>query len=177
MKELKRQNKDQLTKPKGKGIYIFWSVVLFVYGLTFVFSPTLAMDSLKGTWQVFLKIVPIFVLILAVMVLVNLFFTPERIKKHFGKDAGLKGWFYAIIFGILVAGPPYALYPMLREMKKHGLKTSYLSAFLYNRNVKIPLIPAMIYYFGWAYMLVVTILVIIFSILSGLILERVVEKD
>jgi len=173
---LKKQNKTQLTKPKGKGIYIFWSVVLVVYFLAFIFSPNLALNSLKETGQVFWKIIPIFFLILGVMVLVNLFFTPERVKKHLGKDAGLKGWFYAMIFGILVSGPPYALYPMLKEMKKHGLRTSYLSAFLYNRNVKIPLIPAMIYYFGWTYMLVMTVLVIIFSIISGLIMEKIVGE-
>ncbi len=172
----KKQNKTQPTKAKRKGVYVFWLVVLAVYFLTFIFSPDLALNSLKETGQVFWKIIPIFFLILLVMLLVNLFFTPERIKKHFGKEAGLKGWFYAMIFGILVSGPAYALYPMLKEMKKHGLKTSYLSAFLYNRNVKIPLIPAMIYYFGWTYMLVMTVLVIIFSIISGLIMEEIVGE-
>jgi uncharacterized membrane protein YraQ (UPF0718 family) len=83
---------------------------------------------------------------------------------------------YAILFGILVAGPPYALYPMLKQMKEQGLKTNYLAAFLYNRNIKIVLIPAMAYYFGWQFTIVMTILVIIFSIISGVMMEKITGK-
>ena len=172
----KKQNKAQLVKLKRKGVYTFWLVVLIVYFLAFVFSPDLALNSLKETVQIFRKIIPIFFLILVVMVFMNLFLTPERIKKHFGEEVGLKGWLYAIIFGVVISGPPYIFYPMLKEMKKHGLKISYLSAFLYNRNIKIPLIPAMIYYFGWTYVLIMTVLVVIFSIINGLVMEKIVGE-
>ncbi len=159
------------TTKKWKGIHIFWSVVTVVYIIVFLVAKPLAIKSLQETGITLLKILPIFVLIFVIMVLSNLFLTPELVKKHFGKEAGLKGWIYALLFGILVAGPPYVLYPMLKNMRKHGLETKYMATFLYNRNVKIPLLPAMIYYFGWQYTAVMTILVIIFSVFNGLILN------
>ncbi len=172
------ENKDsKVIKKKGRGVYIFWSVVLIIYLLVFLVDGSLAMRSLQETGMTLLKILPIFVLIFIIMVLSNLFLTPELVKKHFGKEAGLKGWIYSLLFGILVAGPPYALYPMLKNMKEHGLETKYMATFLYNRNVKIPLLPAMIYYFGWQYTIIMTILVIIFSVIDGLILGMIIKDN
>ncbi len=162
---------------KGRGIYIFWSAVLIVYIIVFLIDSSLAMKSLRETGATLLKISPIFILIFVIMVLSNLFLTPELVKKHFGKEAGLKGWIYSLLFGLLVAGPPYTLYPMLRNMKEHGLEAKYMATFLYNRNVKIPLLPAMIYYFGWQYTVIMTILVITFSVFNGLILGMIIKND
>ncbi len=171
------KNAKKAVVKKGKGVYIFWSAVLVVYTIIFLVDGSLAMKSLQETGITLLKISPIFILIFIIMVLSNLFLTPELVKKHFGKEAGLKGWVYSLLFGILVAGPPYALYPMLKNMKEHGLETKYMATFLYNRNVKIPLLPAMIYYFGWQYTVVMTVLVIIFSVFNGLILDAIVKDD
>jgi len=165
-------NKFQ-NKTGGKGVQKFWLAVLSIYLIAFLVNSDLAWRGLEVTGQTLLKILPIILLIFGIMVLSNLFLTPERVKKHFGHEAGWKGWLYAILFGILVAGPPYALYPMLKQMKEQGLKTNYLAAFLYNRNVKIPLIPAMVYYFGWQFAIIMTILVIFFSIISGVMMEKI----
>ncbi len=165
------RQKQEKQKNKISGVLVFWIVILVLYSIIFVIKPELAQQGIIHTGQTLLKILPIFILIFGIMILTNMFLTPERVKKHFGKEAGLRGWMYALIFGVLVAGPPYALYPMLKNMKEHGLKTSYLATFLYNRNVKIPLIPVMWYYFGWQYTVILTILVIVFSIFSGIIME------
>jgi uncharacterized membrane protein YraQ (UPF0718 family) len=58
---------------------------------------------------------------------------------------------------------------MLAELRKHGMKDSLIAAFLYNRAVKIPLIPVMIYYFGWLFTALIMIYMIAFSIINGLI--------
>jgi len=166
MNKQKRQN-------KSKGIVFFWIIILFVYVLIFVISPDIALASVKETCLTLIKMIPILFVIFIVMILVNLFVTPERVKKHFGEESGLRGWFWAIIFGILVSGPPYTLYPMLKTMKEHGLSNKFIATFLYNRNVKIPLIPASVYYFGWRYTFVMMFLIMIFSIFSGLLLSRV----
>jgi len=166
---------DQKKQGKSKGIIFFWIAVLSVYVLTFTVSSDMALASIRETFLILVKMLPIFIVIFVIMVLVNLFVTPERVKKHFGEESGLRGWFWAIIFGVLVAGPPYTLYPMLKTMKEHGLQNKFIATFLYNRNVKIPLIPASVYYFGWEYTLVMMSLIMIFSIFSGLLLARVDE--
>ncbi len=175
--KIKQNSNMSQEKKSGKGLLIFWLAVIVIYLVTFLWNSNFAWKGLQDTGQTLIKIIPIVLLVFVIMVLSNLFLTPERVKKHFGQDAGLKGWFYAMLFGILVAGPPYTLYPMLKEMKNHGLKTNYLAAFLYNRNVKIPLMPAMIYYFGWQYAIIMTVLVVIFSIISGIMMEKLTGSD
>ena len=171
-----KQNNAQPKKKPSKGLRIFWLAVISIYGVAFLVNSNLAWRGLQATGQTLVKIIPVILLIFGIMVVSNLFLTPEKVKKHFGHEAGLKGWFYAMVFGVLVAGPPYTLYPMLKQMREHGLRTNYLAAFLYNRNIKIPLIPAMIYYFGWQYALVMTVLVMIFSIISGVVMEKIVGR-
>ena len=171
-----KQNDMLPQKKSNKGLKIFWLAVLSVYGIAFLVNSDLAWRGLRATGQTLIKIIPIIVLVFVIMVFTNLFLTPERVKRHFGHEAGIKGWLYAILFGLLVAGPPYALYPMLKQMKEHGLRTGYLAAFLYNRNIKIPLLPVSVYYFGWLYTITMAILIIIFSILDGWLMEKIMGE-
>jgi uncharacterized membrane protein YraQ (UPF0718 family) len=75
--------------------------------------------------------------------------------------------------GILSHGPIYVWYPLLRELREHGMRTSLVAAFLYNRAIKIPLLPLMIYYFGVIYVVVLLIFMIIASIVEGKIIELI----
>ncbi|MBW2540150.1 MAG: hypothetical protein JRE27_11165 [Deltaproteobacteria bacterium] len=77
---------------------------------------------------------------------------------------------------MLVSGPPYVLYPLLGELKKRGMTNSLLAVFLYNRNVKIPFIPAMIYYFGLKFTIILSVYIIIFSIMNGKIMEALTKE-
>jgi uncharacterized membrane protein YraQ (UPF0718 family) len=52
------------------------------------------------------------------------------------------------------------------------MKDSLITTFLYNRAIKIPLIPMMIYYFGWAFAVILSITMVSFSILNGIVVER-----
>ncbi|MFH1611677.1 MAG: permease [bacterium] len=123
----------------------------------------------------FYKIIPILLIAMIAMAIIDLYFTPERLQKYFGCNSGIRGWIYAIMLGILISGPPYILYPMLGELKKHGMKDSLLSVFLYNRNVKLQFLPVMVFYFGFVYTLLISIYIIIFSIIGGLIIKRLTK--
>jgi len=118
---------------------------------------------------------PILGIVFVVMVGINLYFTQSRAKKYLGEKSGIKGWIYAIIFGILISGPPYVLYPLLGDLKKQGMKNSLIAVLLYNRNVKIPFLPALIYYFGLPFTIILSIYILIFSILNGKLIELLVD--
>jgi uncharacterized membrane protein YraQ (UPF0718 family) len=92
--------------------------------------------------------------------------------KFLGEKSGIKGFIFAVIGGILSLGPIYMWYPMLFDLRKKGMKSSLIAIFLYNRAIKIPLLPMMIYYFGPMFTLILTIYMIIFSVINGLIVER-----
>jgi len=74
-------------------------------------------------------------------------------------------------------GPVYAWYPMLRELRQKGMRNGLIAAFLYSRAVKLPLLPLMIHYFGVAYAVVLSLYLIAFSILSGIVIERLTYQS
>ena len=109
------------------------------------------------------------------MALSNYFITPQFIIKHL-KDKGFKKWFFAIIGGILSSGPIYMWYPLLADLKGRGLNYGLIACFLYNRAVKIPLLPLAIIYFNWQYVLVLTIVMVIASVIQGVLLNKLIDK-
>ncbi len=167
---------DKLTsKNKINNGIKFLTIVLIFYSIIALFDFSIAKDAFLNFLIMFVKIIPILGIVFIIMILVNLFFTKQRMTKYLGKDSGVKGWAYAIVFGILVSGPPYILFPLLRELKKRNMKNSLVAVFLYNRNVKIPFLPVMVYYFGLNFTIILSLYIVIFSILNGKIIGRLTK--
>jgi len=80
------------------------------------------------------------------------------------------------LFGILSHGPIYVWYPLLKDLKEHGMRTGLVTVFLYNRAIKIPLLPIMIFYFGISFVIILSIYMIIASIFQGKIIEILEDK-
>lgn len=168
-------NKKTRFKINGPGKFLL--LVLIIYFFLFFYSPFFFFGAFKAFWTTFTRVAPLLVLVYGAIFLVNLFVKQEKVKRFLGKEAGIRGWLMAIGGGILISGPPYILYPLLGEFKKQGAQNSLLAVFLYNRNVKIPFIPVMIYYFGVKYTLIVSLLIIIFSLLNGFLIEVLVQDS
>jgi len=63
------------------------------------------------------------------------------------REKGIKKWIFVIIGGVLSTGAIYMWYPFLADLKDKGLNYGLISCFLYNRAIKIPLLPLMVFYF------------------------------
>ncbi|MBN2111865.1 hypothetical protein JW707_02070 [Candidatus Woesearchaeota archaeon] len=155
--------------------WYFLLIVIAICIVVFIAKPSAMMPSLSFFAGIIKKIIPVFILIFALLVIMNWLVKPEKIVKHLGKDAGAKGWFYSIIGGIISTGPIYMWYPLLSELQKHKARNGYVAAFLYNRAVKPALLPLFIYYFGLVYAVVLTIVMIIASVFQGIIVEKIME--
>jgi len=155
--------------------YKFFIAVGLVYMVTAVFNLELVKISLIDFWHIFTKILRIMSFVLLVMTVMNLFLNSKKSKKYLGKSKGWKSRAFAIIAGILIWWPPYILYPMLGELKKQGMNNALLSVFLYNRNVKIPFIPISIIYFGVTFTVILSIYIMLFSVLNGVIMGKLVR--
>jgi len=162
-----------LEKISGKWIFLIAVIVLYLI-LSFV-NFNLVKNSVVEFFYLLGKIIPIFVLVFILMFLSRLFFDSKKIVKLIGRNAGIKGWFISIIGGILSTGPIYMWYPLLNEFKEKGMRNSFIATFLYNRAVKIPLIPMMIYYFGLPFTLILTFFMIIFSVINGILVGRILK--
>ena len=167
------ENKKANQERNGNGRYYFlFGMILFYVPLYFI-DPLKTKKALAIAGKLIVEIIPVLILVVILIAVVDYFLKPKKIKKYLGEESGLKGWLIAIAFGIISHGSIYAWYPLLKELRQHGMRDGLVAAFIYNRAIKIPFIPLMIYYFGFKFFIIVTIYMILASVLEGILIEKV----
>lgn len=156
--------------------WYFLVVIILVYIITYLIKPNLISPALNYLLKIIIKIIPVFILIFLIMFLTNYLITPKTLADYLSKKRK-RNWLIIIIAGIISTGPIYMWYPMLAELKERGLRQGFIATFLYTRAVKPALIPLMIFYFGLAYTITLTVVMIIYSIIQGLTLERICKSN
>lgn len=162
---------------KVGGNWLFLIIVVFAYFIVALIDIELYKKSIAVFLNLFWTILPILGLVFGLIFISNLVMESKFIIKYLGQGAGAKGWLIAITGGILSHGPIYMWYPLLADLKEKGVKISYITAFLYNRAVKIPLIPLMIFYFSLPFVVVLSSYMIIFSIINGVAVEKIINHN
>ncbi len=158
-----------------KGIK-FLIVVLILYIVLLLADTPHALLSLQKGASILLSLLPLFLLIIILTALINYFLKPKQIIKHFGKESGAKGVFYALVGGILSHGPMYAWFGMMQDMRSQGLKDGLIAVFMYARAVKLPLLPFMVDLFGLLFTIIMTLYILIAAVLQGKIIDAVMKK-
>jgi len=156
------------------GSWYFLLIIIIVYFLFSIFNQKIYLDSLDFFGQIIYKIIPIFILVFVLMSLSNYFITPKFVMRHL-REKGFRKWFYVIVGGILSTGPIYMWYPLLADLRRKGLSYGLIACFLYNRAIKIPLLPLAILYFSWQYILVLCFVMVFVSVIQGVILNKLME--
>ncbi|MBN1431817.1 MAG: permease [Methanomicrobiaceae archaeon] len=162
-------------KKPSKLSWGFLAVVIVIYIAVAFIDPVLAKKAFGIFSGILMQVVPVLVFVFFLLFLTDLFIKPEKIAKYLGSESGVTGWLVAIVAGIISSGPIYVWFPFLSEMREKGMKTGLAATFLYNRAVKVPLLPLMIYYFGFAFTVVLTVYMIVFSVAVGFLTGLVVE--
>jgi uncharacterized membrane protein YraQ (UPF0718 family) len=155
--------------------WYFLLIVIAVYIIAGIIKPDAILPSLKFLLGIFKNIWWVFLLVFALLAVLNYYVMPKHVYKYLSKSSGAKGWFMAVAGGIISTGPIYMWYPLLNELQKHGTRTGLLAAFLYNRAIKPALLPLLIFYFGLTYTIVLTAVMIVMSIIQGIIVEKILE--
>ncbi|ABO35134.1 hypothetical protein MmarC5_0824 [Methanococcus maripaludis C5] len=153
------------------GSWYFLMAVLLIYVIVFIFSQDLFFSSLKFSYNIILKIIPVIILIFILLALSDYFITPKVVTKYLVEN-GIKKWIFVIIGGILSSGPIYMWYPLLADLKDKGMTHGLIACFLYNRALKIPLLPIAVLYFGWKYIAILSLVMIFMSIIQGIIIDK-----
>jgi uncharacterized membrane protein YraQ (UPF0718 family) len=164
--------KNQLKQISGSWYFLIG--MLIIYLIVFFIKQDLFSLSISFFYNILLKVIPVFILVFLLMCLTNYVITPKFVMKHLG-GKGIKKWFFIIIGGILSTGPIYMWYPLLADLKNKGLSYGLIACFLYNRAIKIPLLPIAILYFGWQYILVLSIIMIFISVFQGIFINKLME--
>ncbi|MEA3346901.1 MAG: permease [Candidatus Auribacterota bacterium] len=172
-----KEDKDGKNRKKEEyqGIY-FLVFVVFLYISLFLFHSEKTRQALGSSADLFIRIVPMVFLIILFMGIISYFVKAKAVLKYVGKGSGIKGWVLAILAGMLSHGPVYIWYPLLKDFRNRGMKNSLVAVFLYNRAIKIPLLPLMVYYFGIKFAVVLIIYLVIASIFEGKIIEMLVKN-
>ena len=162
---------------KGFGGWLFLIAVGVLYGLIGRFNPIVVTDALVSFESLFLRIVPILALVFGLLFFTSLFLERNWLVRHLGKASGFGGWALTVMCGILSVGPLYVWYPLLGELQEKGMSRSLIATFLYSRALKLPLLPLMVHYFGATYTVALSVFIIAFSVLSGLLMKRFANID
>ncbi len=148
------------------GTTIFIVILVILYACLYASNPSVFSASLNNSLSLLVQLIPLVAAVYAFTFFINLI--PVKPVMDLMKKDEHK-WVIAIIGGILSSGPIYMWYPLLSELKAKGLDSKYIIAFLYNRSIKIPLLPLMISYFNLNYVLLLTGLTILFSTINGFV--------
>jgi len=157
-------------RPRWMGVRLLGLVVLLYLGLALAGSP----GALKA-WRQSLEILETLLPILGVVVFIaggiNYLLDPRSLAKHLGDESGARGWMIALGAGVLSHGPMYAWYPVIAELRRHGMRDGLVAAFFYARAIKVPLLPMMAAYFGVDFTVILTLLTLLAAWGQGMMLE------
>jgi uncharacterized membrane protein YraQ (UPF0718 family) len=146
---------------------------ILLYALLFVVDPANASAALESAWSLALTIAPILLLVTAFVALVNYAVTVDAIARYLGSESGATGYLVAIVGGVLSHGPVYAWYTLLADLRERGMRDGLIAVFLYNRAIKLPLLPLFLYYFDVEYAAVLLGTMVVASVVQGVVVEWV----
>jgi len=162
-------------RKKLSGSWYFLIAALVVYLLLFVVRQDLFCQCLAFFCTTVVRILPVFLVVFFLMSLANYYITPAFVLRHL-KEKRIKKWIFVVIGGIVSTGPIYMWYPLLADLRTKGLSHGLIACFLYNRAIKIPLLPVAVFYFGWPFVAVLSLVMIVASVLQGAFINKLMEE-
>ena len=179
---MKRSPQNQLSKPQsnskpGKGPWIFMFISILLFGLVYWIDNKKGTEVAERFYHIALEIIPMLGIVFVFMVVIFLFLKTSILIKYMGEDSGIKGWLIAIVAGTLSVGAIYLWFPVLKTLIEKGGKPGLVATFLYNRGIKLHWLPLMGLYFGLKYVVILTLVTVLASILQGLIIDWLLGKD
>ena len=153
----------------------FEFIVAIAYGVLFIFFPGKTFIALKDGVVLLLKMLPLFVCVVFFSSFIALFLSPKTIQKYMGKQSGLKGIVIAAILGTLIVGPLWVLFPLFGTLLKKGAKVSVVGAMIGAFAIKTPWIPYAAGFLGWKFITVTVILTLVYAVVEGLLMEKVLK--
>ena len=159
-------------KPPNRSGWIMLGIVGILYIAAALSNNNSAYMALTKSFEVLKVILPILLVVVLLMAIINSFIAPKKIAKHLGEESGLKGWVIALLSGLFSHGSSYVWFPMLSDLRRHGVKDGLIVTFFYARAIKLPWLPMMVAYFGTGFTIALTFYILLGAILQGVIADR-----
>ena len=171
---------EEQIKQKKKMIrdWLFFGITIVAVIILLLIFPAKT-DAVTSTAQeYFIEMMVILPAVMVIMGLFAVFISDETVVKHLGKTSGIKGIAISILIGTLPTGPLYIAFPMAATLLKKGARVSNIIVFLSAwACIKIPQELVELQFLGGEFMLLRLFLTIIFVILMGIIIERIIKRS
>lgn len=116
-------------------------------------------------------------IILSVMIFIGLasvWIKPQGITRFLGKESGFKGLVLSSVVGILLTGPLYVVFPLLKTFREKGARGASIATMITAwGGIRLPLIPLEIHFLGWTFFLLRNALLFLLTIPAGLLIEKI----
>ena len=174
--EINKSNEKLKQKKSLIRDYITMGAIIIVAVIALLFFPDKSGPVLSVSKNYFLELIMILPAIMIIIGLFSVWIPKEMVVKYMGKTSGTKGIFVAIAIGMLPTGPLYIAFPMAIALLKKGAKISNIVIFISAwACIKLPQELVEIQFLGIEFTLLRLALTIIFVIIMGLIIEKIID--
>lgn len=153
-------------------LFIIFVAISYYSGSEFGMSVT---TNFKSSFLEMIAFIPLMFIFIG---LFEVWVPREIIERHIGKDSGVIGIIWVVLFAMLQVGPLYGAFPVAYLIWKKGASIRnifiYLGAF---STLKIPMLSFEVGFLGWKFSLLRTLLSLPVFILIAFIMEKLFEKD
>lgn len=146
-------------------------LLLLASGVLAIIAPAKVAPAFVEGWALAVKTIGLTVFAVIISLALDAF-VPEDFAERFLSKTGMHHWaFYllsATVLGILTPGPVYAIYPIVRTLKRKGVKHAILVSYITGQTIIGPArIPFEVGFFGWDFFLYRTVLALFMGIAAG----------
>jgi len=171
--------KKDLKEKQKRGMIRDWvllgSILITTVVLLSIF-PDKKGAVISTSWDFFIEMALILPAVMVILGLFAVWVPKDIVVKYLGNASGIRGIFLAIILGALPTGPLYIAFPMAAALLKKGAKISNIIIFLSAwACIKIPQEMVELQFLGVQFMISRLILTIIFVVIMGLVIERIIK--
>jgi len=171
--------KENIKEKQKKGMVrdiIFLGTAIMIAIILISLFPDKREVITASSWEFFIEMIWILPAVMVLMGLFAVWVSKETVIKYLGETSGIRGIFLAILFGALPTGPLYVAFPVATVLIKKGAKISNIIIFLSAwACIKIPQEIVEFQFLGLKFMAARLILTIIFVVIMGLSIEKIIE--
>jgi len=155
--------------------YSFEILIAITYIVLFILFPQKTLIAFKEGVILLLKMLPIFICVVFFSSFIAVFLSPKTIQRYMGKETGFKGVVLGAIFGTLIVGPLWILFPLFNTFLKKGARLAVVGAMIGTFAIKTPWIPYAAGFLGWPFMTITVVLTLGYGILEGILMEKILK--
>lgn len=157
--------------------YMFFVCFILFVVVSYFFQLSTGKEIGHNFTMFFTEMITFLPVMFILIGLFDVWFPKEKVEKHIGKDAGIKGTFWVILLAMLQAGPLYGAFPVAYLLWKKGSSIRnifiYLGAF---STLKIPMLAFEIGFLGLKFSLLRSLITLPVFILIASLMESYLKN-